>query len=65
MKISLICSGLILLFLTQSSSVKAQAHVKDSLLLAPLVGVSYSYQLSGGDLKNDSEIIQMLGPSFT
>lgn len=51
MKISLICSGLMLLFLSQSSSVKAQAHVKDSLLLAPLVGVSYSYQLSGGDLK--------------
>jgi hypothetical protein len=29
----------------------SQAHVKDSLLLAPLVGLSYSYQIPGGDLK--------------
>jgi hypothetical protein len=31
--------------------VNAQAKVKDSLLLAPVLGFSYSYQLSGGDLK--------------
>lgn len=45
-------------------TVWAQAHVKDSLLFAPLFGVSYSYQLSGGDLKkrfgNNSNIGAML-----
>ncbi len=43
--------ALICLFLFIHSSAFSQAHVKDSLLLAPLVGVSYSYQLPGGDLK--------------
>ena len=34
-----------------SLSVQAQARVKDSLLLAPMFTVSYSYQIPGGDLK--------------
>ena len=44
--------------------VRAQARVKDSLLFAPLFGVSYSYQLSGGDLAkrfgNNSNVGAML-----
>ena len=29
---------------------KSQAHVKDSLLMAPMFAISYSYQIPGGDL---------------
>ncbi len=39
-----------MLFLDKKNAC-AQARVKDSLLFAPMVGVSYSYQVPGGDLK--------------
>lgn len=50
-RIALLCI-LFHTFLLLSQEVCAQAKVKDSLLFAPMVGVSYSFQLPGGDLKN-------------
>jgi len=51
MKKTLLLLLLSFLNMAYSNRASAQARVKDSLLFAPLVGVSYSYQISGGDLK--------------
>ena len=39
-----------ILLVLNAAEAQAQAPVKDSALFAPIVGISYSYQIAGGDL---------------
>lgn len=42
----------------------AQVNVKDSLIFAPLISVSYAFQIPGGDLKNSFGVNSAVGGSF-
>lgn len=54
----------LILFTFYQQFAHSQAHVKDSLLLAPLVGISYSYQIPSGDLKTRFGNNSNLGAMF-
>ena len=43
-------SYLLFILLFISAEMNAQAHVKDSSLFVPMVGMSFAYQIPGGDL---------------